>query len=269
MMDKLLDDALKICVQVGEELVARSREISIHYKGKDDLVTDADHWSEERLISELRKILPESSFVSEEMKNLDDNQINDYVWVIDPIDGTVNYATQVPFYAISVALLKNGRQELAVVHAPALNETFTAIRGQGAYLSGKKLDAGRSNDNLLKTIATSTGISYSDFIQKKTAYYEKLSPHFQRLKLMGSQALHLCYVAAARIDVAITNKAKIWDDAAASLILEEAGGCYADFQGKEIFPLLTDSSLYRGAGYESVGSATKANLDLFVSAIAS
>lgn len=267
MLNKLLENTVQLCQSVGDELKKSNGDLDVTLKGQNDLVTEADIKSEQYLIEKLSELVPHVRIVCEEAGQLNDNTQSDYVWIIDPLDGTVNYSLGLPYYSISVALLKKGEPVLAVVHAPALNETFTAVKGQGAFLNSSQIVARTSEKKLIKMIAISTGIINSDFVNRKTNYHLNLVPHFNQMRLMGSQALHLCYVAAGRFHAAIKNCVHVWDDAAAALILQEAQGNYTDFKGQDIFPLSKESLLYEGKEYNSLGAASRECLDLVVSAL--
>lgn len=268
MQSSFLSDTIALCEEVGEKLKHMQAQVSVSKKGQSDLVTTGDFEAERLLILGLKSLQPSAAVVSEEAGCLFNDNKSELMWVIDPLDGTVNYATFVPFYAVSVALLKSGTPILGVVHSPLTHETFSAERGKGAWLNGERLDAQRAEENLIKTVAVSTGVLKSDFFDRQTQHLFKLSPHFHRVKLMGSQALHLCYVAASRFNAAMSNISYLWDDAAGALIVEEAGGCYTDFCGEAIFPLPVDSFLYEGSRpFASLATASVKVKDTVVRAL--
>lgn len=259
----------ELCREVGDRIQAMIRSIDPEMKGSNDLVTSADRYAQEKLIEGLGQVLPGSSFLSEEMASFRLPDPDQAVWVIDPIDGTVNYAHQVPFYSISVALLRNGDPILGAVYAPPIQEFYGAEKGKGAFLNGRALDLSTAPAKPLDLIATSAGMMESDFVNRRSSFHAVLLPHYNRLRLMGSQALHLCFVAAGRLDAAVTNQAKLWDDAAGALILKESHGCYADFEGGVHFPLRHNSGLYKGISYSSVGARSQKSLHKIVSLLKS
>lgn len=265
--DQLIHDVIAVCHQAGRYLMEAIHDTKAELKGSNDLITKADKGSEKILLDGLSTLCPEAGLLSEEAGNLNVQNNHHLLWVIDPLDGTVNYSFGIPFYAISVALMKNHEPILGVVFAPAISELFVAQRGKGAYLNNKRITLNGKKDRLLRMLATSAGMTESDFVHKKSSYHKKLLPHYNRLRLMGSQALHLCYVATGRLDAALTNQAKLWDDAAGSLILEEAQGTYNDFWGRKIFPIDLESSLYKGESYSSIGSSDQETLDKIVELI--
>lgn len=252
-LSKVLEDSQRLIRKAGKHLQRQWGKSRSQLKGPDDLLTTADISTNEILIKGLKKIIPASSILSEEIPYTEKINENGYLWIIDPIDGTVNFANQIPFFSISVALLLNGESQLGLVYAPVNDELFHAQKNKGAFLNNKRLDLRIQETGLLSFIATSAGMIESDFSKKETSYHQRLLPHYNRLRLMGSQALHLCFVAAGRIEVALTNNAKIWDDAAAAFILQEAHGLYRHFNGKTIFPFSPDSEIYRGMSYASIG----------------
>ncbi len=251
-LDKLTKKVVSACKIAGRLLMRNIRTASPELKGNNDLVTKADMESERILIDTLSTLYNHATVLGEESGL--SGQETDQLWVIDPLDGTINYSFQIPFFAVSVALLYKGQPILGVVHAPTLKETFTSWKGGGAYLNGEKLDLRKSKERHLNIVATSAGMTQSDFKTRTSHYHERLLSHYSRLRLMGSQALHLCFVAAGRLDAALTNEARLWDDAAGSLILIEAGGTYSDFRGRPLLPIPKNSSLFRGVAFESLGT---------------
>ncbi len=263
-LSQLTKDVILVCQRAGEYLLKTINDVKPELKGSNDFVTQVDVGSEKILLKGLATLCPQANFLSEEAGEQKNNLNESLLWVVDPLDGTVNYAFGIPFFAISVALIKEQKPILAVVYAPALNELFVGEIDRGSYLNNKRLSLDENKNQLLKMIATSAGMTESDFTGKTSYYHQNLLPHYNRLRLLGSQALHLCYVAAGRLEVALTNQAKLWDDAAGSLILQEASGIYSDFSGKEIFPLKRNSPVYEGKSYESIGSSSQKALDKIV-----
>lgn len=259
-----MEKVVTACLEVGTFLIETAQSASPELKGSNDLITSADRSSEAMLKEALHKACPEASFLGEEAGHSAGCQGNNLIWVIDPLDGTVNYAFQIPLYSVSVALLKEGEPMLGVVYSPPLNELYRAEKGKGAFLNDQRLDVKNYSSRLLNLVATSAGMIESDFQTRSTSYHAKLLPHYNRLRLMGSQALHLCFVAAGRLEAALTNVAKLWDDAAGALILKESHGVYTNFRGIDIFPLPTDSNLFNGSPFESIGANSIQSLSKIV-----
>lgn len=197
-----------------------------------NLVTEVDLICEREAISLVRSEAPGHHILSEEQGG--DSLNSEYIWVIDPLDGTTNYAHGYHRFCISIALVSKGKPVLGVVLDAIANEMFHAVRGQGAFLNGKKIkvsEVSKINDSLLVT-----GFSY-DRGQKlcdNLAIFEKILPYPHAVRVDGSAALDLCYVASGRFDGFWERRLNAWDIAAGSLILEEAGGRVTDFKGDPI-----------------------------------
>ena len=206
--------------------------ISVTQKdGAANLVTNADVEIQKFLQDRLQKILPQSGFLCEE-ENVEDNK-KDYVWVIDPIDGTTNFARDIPECVISVALLYKNEPVVSVVYAPRLKLLFTATKGGGAYCCGKKIAV---SDKKFEESLFCTGLcvyekqlsNYCSEIMFKT---HDLCSDIRRF---GSCALELCYLALGRCDLHFEIRTYAWDYAAGYLILTEAGGVLKGYNNEEL-----------------------------------
>lgn len=191
-----------LCKEVGSFQMQHwqtVKSVDIADKGLNQLVSFVDKESEQKLMDGLSAILPGSCFIGEEY-NPDSVLSDEPTWIIDPLDGTTNFLHGLPVFAVSVALWDDGSAQLGVVHAPAMQETFTAVRGGGAYLNGKVLQlTGELN---LSQSLIATGFPYYDF-EKMTPYLELLSDLMRSthgLRRMGSAAIDLAYMAAGRFD---------------------------------------------------------------------
>ncbi len=202
----------------------------IAYKGDINLVTEMDTRSERTIVEMLHTSFPDHGVVAEE-GTMKDNA-SDYTWIIDPLDGTTNYAHGYPCFSVSIALEHRGDVILGVVYDPMRDELFTAQRGQGAYLNGKQIQV--SPVNLLMKSLLATGFPYDRKVSAKNNlnYFQEFLMASQEVRRDGSAALDLCYVAAGRIDGFWELKLKPWDVAAGSLIVREAGGTVSDLSGK-------------------------------------
>jgi myo-inositol-1(or 4)-monophosphatase len=217
---------------IQEEAQKFSRQ-DVGYKGWNDLVTYVDQQSETKLVSALNEILPEAGILAEEAHTeLETDKA--YHWIIDPLDGTLNFVHRLPMYAISVALWEP--QEgltLGVVYEPNLDECFHAIRGQGAFLNDEPINA--SPTEALENALFATGFPFID--ASTVAHYTKVLNHLltnsQGVRRFGSAAMDLCYTAAGRFDAYYEYGLKPWDVAAGALIVQEAGGRVCDFKGEE------------------------------------
>ncbi len=171
----------------------------------------------------ISKNFPEHSVLGEEGGETDNN--SDYLWVIDPLDGTINYSQGLPVFAISIALQYKKETILGVVHAPFLSQTYTAVKGDGAYLNGKIITVG--NKEKLNQSVIATGFPYDRAIDLRYnnanyAYY--FIPKVKGIRRMGAAAYDLCCVASGALDGYWEMKLKPWDMAAGELIVKEAGG---------------------------------------------
>ncbi|REK75592.1 inositol monophosphatase family protein [Paenibacillus paeoniae] len=201
---------------------AQRQSLDIRTKGQDtDYVTDVDIQSEAMLISFIQKRYPDHSIYSEEKGRLE--QGSDYLWVIDPIDGTTNFIHGFPMSSISIALQYQGSTVVGMVCAPALNMTFYAARGRGAYLNGKRIHVSGRSD--LTSSLLATGFP-NDRTRSKLnlPYFSRMSSLVSGIRRTGSAALDLCFVAAACLDGFWEFDLNSWDMCAGALMIEEAGG---------------------------------------------
>jgi myo-inositol-1(or 4)-monophosphatase len=200
----------------------------VGYKGDIDLVTDADHRSEEAIVAVIRARFPEHQVLAEEGSV--GGQSQEYRWIVDPLDGTTNYAHGYPHFAISIAVERAGRTLLGVVFDPVMDEMFLARSGGGAQLNGRPLAVSAVNQ-LLRALMCS-GFPYD---RRRFGPVLKRWAHFARrcqaLRRTGSAALDICYVAAGRFDAFWEDGLYPWDAAAGVLLVLEAGGRVTDFRG--------------------------------------
>ena len=196
------------------------QEHQVDYKGVIDLVTEIDRQSEDYILGEIREQFPDHNVLAEESGG---TRGDGHQWYIDPLDGTVNYAHNIPFFSVSIAYASNGSLSLAAVYDPMRDEMFTAERGKGAHLNGRPL---RISDvvELQKSLLV-TGFPYDAWNSKFDNFgnFVKFGKLSQGVRRFGSAALDLCYVAAGRFDGFWELSLKPWDVAAGGLICEEAG----------------------------------------------
>jgi myo-inositol-1(or 4)-monophosphatase len=196
-----------------------------------NLVTEIDHRSEKKIISVIRKNFPDHSILTEESGKL--SKDSEYQWIIDPIDGTVNYAHGIPLTCVSIAIEKNGDVIMGVVYNPMGGEYFFAEKGKGAYLNGKKILVSK-NSSIEKSLLV-TGFPYnsSTFKPNPADLFKKFLMMNVPIRRLGSAALDLCWTACGRFDGFWEYNLNAWDVAAGKLILEEAGGRLSNFEGKK------------------------------------
>jgi myo-inositol-1(or 4)-monophosphatase len=220
------DAALK-AGSILRENIDGNRDVS--YKGDVNLVTEMDIRSERAIVETLLASFPLHGIIAEEETNIRNG--SEFSWIIDPLDGTTNYAHGYPFFSVSIALEQSGDVILGVVYDPMRDELFMAQKGQGAFLNGRKIQVSVTNRLISSLLAT--GFPYDRKISQKNNldYFPKLLMASQEVRRDGSAALDLCYVACGRLDGFWELKLKPWDVAAGSLIVHEAGGTVSDFSG--------------------------------------
>ncbi len=194
-----------------------------------DLVTEADHASEKAIIDIIQKNHPDHFILSEETGEIKQN--SPYKWIIDPIDGTINFANGIPICCVSIGVELNGEIILGAVYNPFMNEMFFAEKGKGATLNDIKIGVS-AEDNLLKScLVTGFPYQYLDTANGPLQIFEKLVRKAIPVRRLGSAALDLCWTAAGRFDGFYEHKLQAWDSAAGFLIVEEAGGTVTDLKG--------------------------------------
>ncbi|HKM17142.1 MAG: inositol monophosphatase [Firmicutes bacterium] len=225
---------------------------SIEYKGQIDLITDADKASEELLTRAITRAYPEHAILTEEGGKLG-NPGSDYLWVIDPLDGTTNFAHRLPYFSVSIALLEKSAPVAAVVYAPSADEMFSAAAGSGAWLNDHPIKVSKTSD--LKASLLCTGFPYDLQLEPNNlANYAKLVMQTQGVLRLGSAALDLCYVACGRLDGFWEFHLNPWDMAAGALIAREAGAAVSGITKPEF-------DLSRGEIIATNGLIHKALLD--------
>jgi myo-inositol-1(or 4)-monophosphatase len=214
------------------------REIT--YKGDINLVTEMDMRSERTIVEMLHVAFPDHGIVAEEETRL--SNASGYTWIIDPLDGTTNYAHGYPCFSVSIALKHEEDVILGVVYDPMRDELFVAQKGLGAYLNGKQIKVS-AVDTLIKSLLA-TGFPYDRKVSGKNNlnYFYDLLMASQEVRRDGSAALDLCYVATGRLDGFWELKLKPWDVAAGSLVVNEAGGVVSDLSGTGSTCMLKRSS---------------------------
>ena len=229
-----MDDLLKFAINCAKESGKIQKEyyeqsFAIHHKGDINLVTDVDYLCQAKIIELVEKDFPNDEIISEEKDNYFDSKKNR--WIIDPLDGTTNYAHGYPFFCTSIAYEVNGEIVLGVVYNPVFNELFYSQKGEGAYLNGGAIKV--STVHALKKALLSTGFPYDLATNKRNNVDNFVSFIYksQAIRRDGSAALNLCYLACGRFDGFWELKLNPWDVAAGYLIILESGGKITNFQG--------------------------------------
>ncbi len=218
-----------------EELLPRFADVIRHVKHDGSVVTEADVAMQQRLMSDLAHRWPEYEFLGEEMAGHEHEQLTGgtgrRLWCVDPLDGTSNFATGIPYFAVSLALLVDGRQELALVYDPVRDECFTARRGEGAWLNDVALAAREASPPLRRCIAC------VDFKRLAPLLAARLGaqPPYGSQRNFGASSLEWCWLADGRFQLYLHGGQKLWDYAGGSLILAEAGGHARTLENEAMF----------------------------------
>lgn len=203
-------------------------------EGVNNLVTEADHAAEKAIIDIIRQDHPDHFILSEESGEI--IMDSEYKWIIDPIDGTVNFANSIPICCVSIALEKAGEMILGVVYNPLMNEMFFAQKGFGASLNDKKINVSDKTEVIKSCLVTGFPYTYLDEPNGPLQVFERFIRKGVPVRRLGSAAIDLCWVAAGRFDGFYEHKLQAWDSAAGFLIVEEAGGKVTDFEGNYYSP---------------------------------
>jgi myo-inositol-1(or 4)-monophosphatase len=203
-------------------------------EGINNLVTEADHAAEKAIIDRIKKDYPDHFILSEESG--ESGSASEYKWIIDPIDGTVNFANGIPICCVSIALEHNGKMIMGAVYNPNMDEFYFAERGYGATLNNKMIRVSDKNELAKSCLVTGFPYTYLDEPNGPIQVFEKLIRTGIPVRRLGSAAIDLCWVAAGRFDGFYEHKLSAWDSAAGYLIVEEAGGKVTDFKGNKYSP---------------------------------
>ncbi|HDL02579.1 MAG TPA: inositol monophosphatase [candidate division Zixibacteria bacterium] len=231
-LKRLTGAAKAIAISAGQILLKKSKKRHrVMLKGRVDLVTDADLASEKYIVGEITKKFPNHSILAEEEAARDNH--SDYRWVIDPLDGTTNFAHDFPFYCVSIGIEYRGDIIAGVVYDPERDELFHAFKGGGAYQNRKKINV--SAESNLERALLATGFPYDigNSREDNLKYFRRFAKKARGIRRAGSAALDLCYLACGRFDGFWELKLHPWDTAAGKIIIEEAGGVVTDFDGKK------------------------------------
>jgi myo-inositol-1(or 4)-monophosphatase len=203
-------------------------------EGINNLVTEADHASENAIFEVIRAEFPDHFLLSEEAGEL--VMDSSYKWIIDPIDGTVNFAHGLPLCCVSIAVEQAGEIILGVVYNPFIKEFFFAQKGYGASLNDKKIAVSHESSVASSCLVTGFPYTYLDHPNGPLEVFSRLIRAGVPVRRLGSAAMDLCWVAAGRFDGFYEHKLQAWDSAAGFLIVEEAGGRVSDFTGRRYSP---------------------------------
>ncbi len=227
----VLEVSVDAARQAGE--VIRERFLTdkeIRFKGRADIVTDVDLAAEKIILDMVQWEYPQFSILSEESNPIERG--SPYTWVIDPIDGTRNFAEGIPHFCVVVALAKGSDVVMGVTYDPIKEETFTAQLGQGSQLNGEPMTVSERQEIPQCVLGFDLGY-YDDKAATALDMIRQLWPGFQTMRLMGSSALGMAYAAAGRVDLYFHHSLSPWDSASGLLLAREAGGNVVDRQGQD------------------------------------
>jgi myo-inositol-1(or 4)-monophosphatase len=233
-MQPLLNIAIRAARRAGDLIVRRmnrSQTLDYRAKGPNDFVTEVDMMAEQDIIATVRKSYPDHAFLAEESGRIGDAE---FVWVIDPLDGTTNFIHGFPQFAVSIGVQRRGRVEHGVVYDPLRQELFTTSRGDGAQLDGHRIRVSRQAG--LDGALIGTGFPYRENMRWLDSYlgmFRSVAENTAGIRRAGAAALDLAYVAAGRLDGFWELGLKPWDTAAGTLLITEAGGMVGNLTGGE------------------------------------
>jgi len=232
-MHPMLNIAVKAARRAGS-IINRATQnldlLTVQRKGEHDYVSEVDKMAEQAIVETLLEAYPDHAILAEEGGAQGESE---YVWIIDPLDGTTNFLHGLPQYAVSIGLQHKGVLSQAVIFDPTRNELYTATRGRGAYLNDRRLRV--SKQTRLEDALIGTGFPYHDYsyMEAYMKMFQELMPKTAGLRRPGAASLDLAYVAAGRYDGFWEAGLKQWDMAAGVLLIQESGGLVTDFDGGE------------------------------------
>jgi myo-inositol-1(or 4)-monophosphatase len=234
----MLNTAVKAARAAGSVINRASMDLDrlkVNTKAPNDFVTEVDRAAEEAIIDILLAAYPGHAILAEESGNTRGARDSEYVWIIDPLDGTTNFIHGLPVYAVSIALAHRGQVQQAVVYDPTRNDLFFASKGRGAFLNDRRLRVSKRTRMAESLIGTGFPFRKGDDFKRYLQIFEDVMHHCAGLRRPGAAALDLCYVAAGYYDGFFETGLSPWDVAAGSLIVTEAGGLVGNFTGEADF----------------------------------
>jgi len=221
----MLETAMRAAREAGRLLLeASAKEIEVDRRDRRDVKLAMDRTAEAKIIEVLREAFPDHAVLSEEAGRIAGD--SEYLWVIDPLDGTFNYSRRVPVWCTSIGLLKGSEEVVGAIYDPTRDEMFSAERGSGAFLNGERVRVSDTDSLEYATINYSSSTDATD-IERTMRAALHLATRAGKVRALGAAATHVAYVAAGRMDAFYDYGAKLWDVAAGLVILREAGGMVA------------------------------------------
>ncbi|MEE9397808.1 MAG: inositol monophosphatase family protein [Methylococcales bacterium] len=230
-MQPMLSIAIRAARNAGDIIVRSMQKldtIQVTQKGKNDFTSDVDIRAEQEIIAVIHKSFPDHGILAEESGLLKGRR-DEFLWIIDPLDGTINYLHGFPQFAVSIALKHKGKYQQAVVYDPLRQELFTASRGGGAHLNNRRLRVTKQTDMPGALIGTGFPFKHQQHLDAYLAMFKTLIKEVGGIRRAGAAALDLAYVAAGRLDGYWEIGVKEWGMAAGVLLVQEAGGIVTDF----------------------------------------
>ncbi|RPI06883.1 MAG: inositol monophosphatase [Ignavibacteriae bacterium] len=228
----MLQVAVEAALDAGKYLkmnVGKIRHIERKGGQETNLVTEIDKKSEQMIINKIKQHFPHHDFLCEESGPAEVK--SEYRWIIDPLDGTVNYTHGLPIYCVSIGLEYKGDIILGAVYDPSREELFTAEKGKGAWLNKKRLEVTKTTTLIESLVVTGFAYDVNERPEPSVTHFRNFLAESQAVRRLGSAALDLCYVAAGRFEGFWEGVIHPWDMAAGVLIVTEAGGKWTDFRG--------------------------------------
>jgi len=233
MRKETLIEAAKAGAQEMKRFFSGSFTVS-HKEGINNLVTQADFAAEKAILSVIKAAWPGDGIVSEESPEVKTD--NEFKWIIDPIDGTVNFANGIPICCVSIGLEQEGKMVMGAVYNPLMNEFFFAERGKGAFLNDKPIHVTSKTEVIKSCLVTGFPYTYIKEPNGPLQVFERLITRGIPVRRLGSAATDLCWVAAGRFDGFYEHQLHAWDSAAGFLMVEEAGGRVTNLKGDTYSP---------------------------------
>lgn len=233
----MLKNTLLEAVHAAAKEILRYNDLDFKVSNKEginNLVTEVDHSSEKIIIDTIKKNFPDHHILTEESGDLVQN--SEYKWIVDPIDGTVNFAHRIPICCISIGIEHNKKMVLGAIYNPYLNELYVAEKGCGATLNDKPISVSKKEKVISACLVTGFPYTYLDEPNGPLEVFSRFIRSGVPVRRLGSAAIDLAWVAAGRFDGFYEHKLQAWDSAAGFLMVEEAGGKVTHFNGEEYSP---------------------------------
>ena len=225
--------AIDTALEAGKFLkasVGKVLQVERKFGQETNLVTQIDKKAEEIIIGKIKSSYPDHDFLAEESGS--HNKKSEYRWIIDPLDGTLNFTHGVPLFSVSIAVEVRGEVVAGVVYEPNLDELFTAEKGKGAFLNGKPIHVSTVDSMIESMMVTGFPYTIRDNPEHAVQHFINMLMKAQGIRRLGSAAVDLCYVACGRFDGFWEVSLNAWDMAAGVLLIQEAGGRFTDFHGR-------------------------------------